>query len=89
MIIAEKPKEKMEKKKKFIPKKKPKVESETDEEDDALCLICLKPYSQSKPGQDWIQCISCKKWAHIECGKDSKLYTCIHCTSDSTISDSE
>lgn len=89
MIRTENPKEKTEKKKKLIPKKKLKVESESEEEDDALCLMCLKPYSESKPGQDWIQCISCKKWAHIECGKDSKLYTCIHCTSDFVISDSE
>lgn len=87
MIKTENPKQKTGKK--FLPKKKPKVESETDEEDDALCLICLKPYSESKPGQDWIQCISCRKWAHIECGKDSKLYTCIHCSSDFVISDTE
>lgn len=79
----------MRNKKKLIPKKKMKMEYESDEDDDALCIICLEPYSASKPGQDWIQCISCRKWAHIECGKDSKLYTCIHCTSDFVISDSE
>lgn len=80
-----------EKKKKQIPKKRIKKERESESEDDedTLCLVCLKPYLQSKPGQDWIQCISCKKWAHIECGKDSKVYTCIHCASDLEFSDAE
>ena len=77
------------KKKKCVPKKKMKVESESEEENDALCLICLEPFSESKPGQDWVQCVSCKKWAHIECSEDCNMYTCIHCTSDFVISDSE
>lgn len=81
--------EKKEKKKKIIPKRRVKIESESEEEDDALCLVCLESYANSKPGQDWIQCMSCKKWAHIECGKDSKIYTCIHCTSDFVLSDCE
>lgn len=75
------------KKKKVMPKRNKKKES--DSEEDALCLVCLKPYSESNFGQDWIQRISCKKWAHIDCGKDTKLYTCIHCSSDMEMSDSD
>lgn len=89
MMETDTKEKKMGKKKKFISNKKIKVESESEEEDDALCIICLEPYSKSKPGQNWIQCISCRKWAHIECGKDCTMYTCIHCTSDFVISDSD
>ncbi|KAG8260755.1 hypothetical protein J6590_089795 [Homalodisca vitripennis] len=39
------------KKQKSVPKNKMKVESESEEENDALCLICLEPFSESKPGQ--------------------------------------
>ncbi|KAG8329132.1 hypothetical protein J6590_094102 [Homalodisca vitripennis] len=38
------------KKQKCVPKNKMKVESESEEENDALCLICLEPLSESKPG---------------------------------------
>lgn len=69
MIETDTKEKKMVKKRKLIPKEKIKIESEEDEED-ALCIICLEPFSESKPGQD---CISCRKWAHIECGKDSKM----------------
>ncbi|KAG8300192.1 hypothetical protein J6590_082056 [Homalodisca vitripennis] len=37
------------KKQKCVPKNKMKVESESEEENDALCLICLEPFSKSKP----------------------------------------
>ncbi|KAG8269465.1 hypothetical protein J6590_106921 [Homalodisca vitripennis] len=37
------------KKQKCVPKNKMKVESESEEENDALCLICLEPFSESKP----------------------------------------
>ncbi|XP_063218616.1 uncharacterized protein LOC134528880 [Bacillus rossius redtenbacheri] len=44
-------------------KKKPRqyddVDDDDDEEDeDSLCLRCLKPFSKSQPGVEWIQCTS-------------------------------
>lgn len=76
------------KKKSLISKRRPQKEDETDSDGDgeAFCLVCLKAYSSSNPGQDWIQCISCKNWAHVECGEDSNLYTCINCQSDICLS---
>jgi hypothetical protein len=35
-------------------------ESSSDEEDDALCLYCMKPYSCDVHGEKWIQCHQCK-----------------------------
>lgn len=77
-----------EKMKKLPTRKHLNKESESEDED-SLCLMCLEPYSASKPGQQWIQCISCRKWAHLECGNDSALYTCVNCLSDAYITESE
>ncbi|XP_069685007.1 uncharacterized protein [Periplaneta americana] len=66
------------------------LSSETEDDEDCICVVCLKPYSKSKRGDDWIQCTMCKKWAHERCGGDDPYYVCIHCTSDlSAHSDSE
>lgn len=62
------------------------VESDSEGDEETFCLVCLETYSTSKPGQDWIQCISCKNWAHISCGEDSPTYTCINCQSDVCLS---
>lgn len=65
---------------------KRKVLQETDEEDDdeCYCLICCDSYSNSRPGEQWIQCTICKKWAHSKCTTDENCttYTCPNCFSD-------
>ncbi|XP_022164729.1 PHD finger protein ALFIN-LIKE 6-like [Myzus persicae] len=66
-------------------KSKPKtIVASSDEEDDYFCIVCLGAYSKSRKVQDWIECTSCKKWAHEKCaGKQNVLfYNCKHCTSD-------
>ncbi|CAH1961297.1 unnamed protein product [Acanthoscelides obtectus] len=60
-----------------------KIDSTSSEEDEeSACLICLTPFSHSR-NEEWIQCIVCKGWAHVGCGKDIDFYVCIHCLSDS------
>jgi len=56
----------------------------SDEEDDYFCIVCLGAYSKSRKGEDWIQCNSCKKWAHEKCaGKQNVLFfNCKHSSSD-------
>lgn len=56
------------------------------ENEDCLCIVRLKPYSESKSGQDWIQCTACKKWAHYHCGGEDPFYVCLHCSSDLSFS---
>ncbi|KAG5897900.1 hypothetical protein JTB14_017755 [Gonioctena quinquepunctata] len=39
----------------------------SSEEEECYCIVCLSPYSESRSGEKWIQCITCKQWAHEEC----------------------
>ena len=55
-------------------KKKRKADSEDDDEDETLCLYCLSSYSNSRPGEKWIQCTECYMWAHEECAGGSDIF---------------
>ena len=37
------------------------------EEEDSECIVCGEFYSNSRAGEDWIQCSRCAKWAHELC----------------------
>ncbi|KAL4134942.1 hypothetical protein QTP88_006622 [Uroleucon formosanum] len=50
-------------------KNKKTIVNESEEEDDASCMICLELYSKSKRGEKWIQCCKCKFWFHEACTK--------------------
>ena len=65
-------------------KKKCKDTAETDDEQEWFCLVCVEPYSNSRPKERWIQCITCNGWSHAECTKNegSPLYVCDNCESD-------
>lgn len=59
----------------------------SDSEEDSLewyCLICCDSYSNSQPGEQWIECVMCKNWAHSKClkSKDVHSYVCPNCNSD-------
>ncbi len=59
-------------------------EADTSEDENSLCIICLEPFSNSRPREKWIQCSSCKRWSHEDCADVplNGLYTCYNCTSD-------
>ncbi|KAE9542285.1 hypothetical protein AGLY_003412 [Aphis glycines] len=42
------------------------------------------PFSKSRKGEDWVECCSCKKWAHHKCAGANGLlfYNCKNCSSD-------
>lgn len=42
---------------------------EESEEDDYFCLMCCEAFDQSRAGEEWVQCIVCKKTISY------KLYT--------------
>ena len=71
-------------KKKPAQRKKHVEESDSSENEDWYCLICVEPYSNSKSREKWIQCIACKDWAHEECTAVSrgKMFVCQNCDSD-------
>jgi hypothetical protein len=47
---------------------------------DAACLFCQDKFSSSTAGEQWIQCIVCGQWAHVDCaGSDDVHYSCDLC----------
>ncbi|XP_049941025.1 parathymosin-like [Schistocerca serialis cubense] len=57
-------------------------DDEDEEDEDPLCLRCLKPFSNSQPGAQWIQCTNCKHWAQQTCVKNEirgLFYECYNC----------
>lgn len=61
-------------------KKYPSDSSADSSDDESFCLVCYGPYSMST--EDWIQCKTCKEWAHLNCTDKSPFYVCINCDSD-------
>ncbi|KAF2880958.1 hypothetical protein ILUMI_25217 [Ignelater luminosus] len=44
---------------------------------------CTESYADSVPGEQWIQCITCKLWAHSKCARGNLMFfECKHCISD-------
>ncbi|KAG5891853.1 hypothetical protein JTB14_032903 [Gonioctena quinquepunctata] len=54
----------------------------SSEEEECYCIVCLSPYSESRSGEKWIQCITCKQWAHEECTEGGLSYVCHNCDSN-------
>ena len=57
-------------------------ESSSEEEDDYFCLVCFEPYSNSLPGEGWLQCSECRLWAPEACTPGGRFYTCQNCDSE-------
>ncbi|CAH1982597.1 unnamed protein product [Acanthoscelides obtectus] len=57
-------------------------ESSDSDDDDCFCVVCMEPFSQSVPKEEWIQCIECKSWAHWACTKGDLFYVCHNCFSE-------
>ncbi|CAG9786596.1 unnamed protein product [Diatraea saccharalis] len=55
-----------------------------DDEEELYCIICCDAYSNSTPGEKWIECGECKNWAHLQCIEDeeSVAFICPYCYSD-------
>ena len=62
-------------------KKNDKDEDTSDEKN--FCIVCMEPFSNSKPREKWIRCFTCKLWAHENCTPRKHTYICHHCESDS------
>ena len=39
-----------------------------------FCLVCVKPYGWSRPGEGWVQCIQYHGWSHYKCVLDRKSF---------------
>ncbi|KAK4871694.1 hypothetical protein RN001_015818 [Aquatica leii] len=50
--------------------------------DDCPCLYCNELYSHSRPGEHWLKCQLCNKWAHTDCAElnnRAKNFVCDVC----------
>ncbi|XP_026196656.1 uncharacterized protein LOC113169825 [Anabas testudineus] len=63
-------------------RKEQNTESSSDEEE-CFCLVCVEPFSNSRPREKWLQCIMCKQWAHKDCTPGLSVYICQNCDSGS------
>lgn len=61
-------------------KKAPSPLSSDDEE--WPCLVCGEPFANSRSSEIWVQCMSCRNWAHEECSPGTDMYICQNCDSD-------
>ena len=71
-------------------RKTPSVEQHSDSDSDEEawpCLVCCEPFGNSKPGERWVRCTGCKKWAHEACTRGDICYVCHNCDSDADMSD--
>ena len=39
----------------------------SDGEEEWFCFVCVEPYFNSLPGENWYQCYECKVWVHDAC----------------------
>lgn len=68
--------------KKTKTKKASTTAPESSEDEEYFCLVCVAPYSESRPREKWIQCSDCRRWAHEECTEGGLTYICHNCESD-------
>lgn len=57
--------------------------AENEDEEDCPCIYCNDLYSRSKPGESWLRCMSCFRWAHASCAdvsKKTKRFICELCS---------
>ena len=67
-------------------KTKRRIEMEFEPDNtEVFCLVCMEAYSNSKPGEQRIQCMDCGNWSHFACtgvSTNEKYYICDNCMSD-------
>lgn len=59
-----------------------KIFNKTDQEE-WFCIMCGEAYKDDAPGEEWVQCILCKQWAHVKCVNGNiTSFICVNCHSD-------
>ncbi|XP_049888124.1 uncharacterized protein LOC126382356 [Pectinophora gossypiella] len=58
------------------------IADENEDDEDCPCIYCNDLYSRSKPGESWLRCMSCYRWAHASCAdvsRKTKRFICELC----------
>ena len=68
----------------LAPKKQVKAAKrpKATEEDACQCLVCDEPFGNSRPGEKWVSCTDCGKWAHEDFTSGDLCYVCHNCDSN-------
>ena len=68
----------------LAPKKQVKAAKrpKATEEDACQCLVCDEPFGNNRPGEKWVSCTDCGKWAHEDCTSGDLCYVCHNCDSN-------
>lgn len=74
--------EKKLRKSKKTKKKKRTGDDEGETENNYFCLVCLEAYANSRSNEQWVQCLECKCWSHVDCTGGELQYICHNCLSD-------
>ena len=82
-LITQKKKATKENKGRASKRSKKTSDSSDGEDEEWPCLICAEPFTNSRHREVWLQCQSCKKWAHKDCTPGSPYFVCPNCESDS------
>lgn len=54
----------------------------SSEDEDYSCIVCFDKFNDSRPNEEWVQCVSCSEWAHVRCTKGELRYICQNCKSE-------
>ena len=46
-------------KKRKSPQTQKKINVDSSEDDDTFCIVCCEPYLNSRPNENWVQCVIC------------------------------
>jgi len=64
--------------KKILPR--PSSSAQNGLTDSFFCIMCQESFSESRPGEKWVQCVKCLLWAHENCVTKSKRFLCFDCS---------
>ena len=53
--------------------------SHVNDDNECTCLLCDEPFSNSLPGEKWVQCTAYRMWAHENCTSGDECFVCDHC----------
>ncbi|RXN07766.1 endochitinase A1-like protein [Labeo rohita] len=58
------------------------IQESSSDDEECFCLVCVEPFSNSRPKETWVKCVKCNKWAHDACTSGQAIYVCQNCDSE-------
>ena len=61
------------------------MEKSDEDQEFKICLVCCEHFSNSRPGDDWVQCLTCKHLAYELRTIEEDIFICQNCDSDNDL----